>query len=92
MPPCSDRPRPVRRRSATSITDSTIGTIIAAVAVFDTHMLTNAVAAMVPPTIALGRVPTSLSVAKAMRRSSPQRWMASASTKPPRKRKITSAP
>ena len=76
----------MRRRSATSITDSTIGTIIAAVAVFDTHMLTNAVAAIVPATIAFGRVPTNRSVANAMRRSSPQRWIASASTKPPRKR------
>ena len=72
--------------------DSAIGTIIAAVAVFDTHMLTNAVAPMMPATIAAGRVPTSFSVWNAIRRSSPQRWIASASTKPPRKRKITSAP
>jgi len=57
-------PLPVRRRSATSITESTIGTIIAAVAVFDTHMLTSAVAAIVPATIALGRVPTMRSVAR----------------------------
>ena len=86
MPPCSVRPLPVRLRSATSTTDSTIGTIIAAVAVFETHMLRNAVAPMVPATIALGRVPTSRSVKKAMRRSRPQRAIASAITKPPRKR------
>ncbi len=54
MPPSRRAPLPVRRRSTTSITESTIGTIIAAVAVFDTHMLTNAVAAIVPATIAFG--------------------------------------
>ncbi len=86
MPPSSASVLPVRRRNATSTTDSTIGTIIAAVAVFDTHMLMNAVAPMVPATIALGRVPTTRRVRKAIRRSRPQRAMASASTKPPRKR------
>ena len=86
MPPCSVRPLPVRLRSATSITERTIGTIIAAVAVFETHMLRNAVAPIVPATIAFGRVPTSRNVKKAMRRSSPQRAMASAITKPPRNR------
>ena len=73
-------------RAATSTTDSTIGTIIAAVAVFETHMLMKAVAPIVPATIAFGRVPTRRSVMNAMRRSSPQRAMASASTKPPKKR------
>ena len=68
------------------MTDSAIGTIIAAVAVFDTHMLMNAVAPMQPATTPPGRVPTSRSVRNAMRRSSPQRWIVSASTKPPRNR------
>ena len=48
MPPCSARFLPVRRTSARSTTDNAIGTIIAAVAVFDTHMLRNAVAPMIP--------------------------------------------
>ena len=86
MPPSSASDLPQRRRGATSTTDSTIGTIIAAVAVFETHMLMKAVAPIVPATMALGRVPTSRSVMKAMRRSSPQRAIASASTKPPRNR------
>ncbi len=34
-----------------------MGTIIAAQAVFETHMLRNAVAPIVPATIAFGRVP-----------------------------------
>ena len=68
------------------MTDSAIGTIIAAVAVFDTHMLRNAVAPMMPATIAPVRVPTRCRVRNAMRRSRPQRWIAIASTNPPRKR------
>jgi hypothetical protein len=55
-------------------------------------MLMNAVAPMMPATMARGRVPTSRKVRNAIRRSSPQRWIASASTKPPRNRKMTSAP
>ena len=86
MPPCSASVLPVRRDSDRSTTDSAIGTIIAAVAVFDTHMLMNAVAPMMPATMDAGRVPTSRSVWNAIRRSRPQRWMDSASTKPPRNR------
>ena len=86
MPPSSASDLPRRRRSATSTTDSTIGTIIAAVAVLETHMLMNAVAPIVPATMAFARVPTRRSVMNAMRRSSPQRAMASARTKPPKNR------
>ena len=67
-----------------------IGTIMAAQAVFETHMLRNAVTAMKPPTIAPGHAPTRRKMPKAMRRSSPQRSMASPMMKPPMKRKITS--
>ena len=73
------------------MTLNAIGTIMAAHAVFETHMLRKAVTAINPPTIALGRAPTNRRVKKAMRRSSPQRSMASPMMKPPMKRKITSA-
>ena len=42
MPRFGSRPLPVVSAATTSITAITIGTIIAAVAVFDIHMLTNA--------------------------------------------------
>ena len=51
-------PAPVRVRKVMSTTLIAIGTIMAAHAVFETHMLRNAVTAMKPPTIAAGRVPT----------------------------------
>ena len=82
---------PVRVRNTRSMTLSAIGTIMAAHAVFETHMLKNAVTAMKPPMIAPGRAPTRRNVKKAMRRSRPQRSMASPMMKPPMKRKITSA-
>ena len=68
-----------------------IGTIMAAHAVFETHMLRKAVTTMKPPTMAPGRAPTRRRVKKAMRRSRPQRSMASPMMNPPMKRKITSA-
>ena len=86
MPPDSRSPLPVRERSTRSITLTAMGTIIAAHAVFEIHMLRNAVATMKPATIAPGRVPVRRSVKKAMRRSSPQRSMASPRMKPPMKR------
>ena len=67
-----------------------IGVIMAAHAVFETHMLRNAVTTMKPPMMAPGRAPTSRSVKKAMRRSRPQRSMARPMMKPPMNRKITS--
>ena len=81
----------MRLRNTRSMTLSAIGTIMAAHAVFETHMLRNAVTAMKPPTMAPGRAPTRRRVKKAMRRSRPQRSMASPMMKPPMKRKITSA-
>ena len=44
-----------------------MGNIITAVAVFDTHLLKNAVTAMNPPTIRRGCVPTTLRVRSAIR-------------------------
>ncbi len=77
------------RRSTRTTTLSAIGSIIAAVAVLETNMLSTAVASMIPATMFAGRVPTRRRVISAMRRSSPQRCMASASRKPPRNRKMS---
>lgn len=70
--------------------DRPIGSIMTVVAVFDTHMLMNAVAAMNPPTIRAGRMPAVRTVTSAMRRCNPQRCMARASMNPPMKRKMRS--
>ena len=80
----------MRFRRTRSTTLRAIGTIMAAHAVFETHMLRNAVTAMKPPTMAPGRAPTRRRMKNAMRRSRPQRSMDRPMTKPPRKRKITS--
>jgi hypothetical protein len=74
----------------TDIIAIAIGAIIAAVAAFDTHMEMNPDEIMTPATIAPFVVPTMLSVVKAMRLSSPQRWMPAASKNPPKKRKMIS--
>lgn len=49
------------------------GTIMAAVAVFDTHMEMKPVAIITPAIMAPGEVPTNCIVFKAMRLSKPQR-------------------
>ena len=77
---CAERTTPIRAIA--------IGTIIAAVAVFETHADRKPVAAMRPITIRRGSVPKMRIVRSAMRRSKCQRWIAAAMRKPPRKRKI----
>ena len=75
---------------ASRISDSAIGTIIAAVALFEIHMLTKAVAAITPAITRSGDLPARPIAARAILRSSPHRVIAAASMKPPRNRKITS--
>ncbi len=65
-----------------------IGNIMAAVAVFDTKALNTAVAIMKPNTIREGLVATRRNVNKAIRRSRPQRRIASDSKNPPKNKKI----
>jgi hypothetical protein len=65
-----------------------MGSIISAVAVLLTHMLTSADDSRNPATIAGGRVPSRPMSAMATRRCSRQRCIASAIRKPPRKRKM----
>ena len=73
-------------------TETPIGTIITAVAVFETHMLRNAVASMNPPMTRVALVPIARTVSSAMRRCRFHRCMASAIRKPPMNRKMMSAP
>ena len=67
-----------------------MGNIIAAVAVFEIHMEMKAVATMNPSTSRRGLVPTADTMARAIRRCSPQRSMVTAMKNPPMKRKISS--
>ena len=73
-------------------TEMPIGSIITAVAVFDTHMEMKPVAIMKPAIIGPGRSPMMLSVTSAMRRCRFQRCMARAMRKPPRNRKMIGLP
>jgi hypothetical protein len=73
-------------------TDIPIGSIITAVAVFETHIEMNPVAIMKPAIIGPGLSPMMLSVTSAMRRCRFHRCMASAMRKPPRKRKMIGFP
>ncbi len=65
-----------------------MGTIMTAVAVFETHMVIRPVATMRPSTSLFGVVPTASTVTRAMRRCRFQRWMASARKKPPMNMKM----
>jgi hypothetical protein len=71
------------------ITESAIGTIIIAVAVFDTHIDKNHVVIMNPKRIFRGLVPNNIRVIKAIRRCKFHFSIARATIKPPIKRKIT---
>ena len=66
------------------------GSIIAAVAVFEIHMLRKAVAIMNPRINLEGAVPKSVMTFSAIRRCSPDFSIAAAIKKPPMKRKISS--
>ena len=66
-----------------------MGSIITVVAVLLIHMLRKAVAIMNPPTMRSGRVPTTSTVSKAIRRCRFQRSIASAIINPPMNRKIS---
>ena len=65
-----------------------IGNITMVVAVLLTHMLKNAVTAMIPAIMRRGLAPTSRKTLSASRLSSSQTCMARASKNPPRNRKI----
>ena len=75
-----------------SSTEMPMGSIMTAVAVFETHMDRKPVAIMNPAIICGGLVPISRTVSRAMRRCRFQRCMASASRKPPMNRKMTLLP
>lgn len=82
------RTSPPPERSATSAsTESAIGSIISAVAVFDTHIEMNPVAIMTPSTIRLGVVPTTRRVSSAIRRCRCHFCIAIAIRNPPMNRK-----
>ncbi len=78
-------------RTSTS-TDTPMGIIMTAVAVLDTHIDRNPVAIMKPATTIVGLVPMARTVRNAMRRWRFQRCIASATRKPPMKRKMMLLP
>ena len=73
-------------------TEIPMGSIITAVAVFETHMETNPVAIMKPAIIGPGLLPMMDRVMRAIRRCRFQRCMAKAMRKPPRNRKMIGFP
>ena len=75
-----------------SSTDTPIGSIITAVAVFETHMETKPVATMKPRTSRDGLVPIMPTIARAMRLWRFQRCIARARMKPPMNRKMMLLP
>ena len=79
-----------RLRSVTSAsTEVAMGSIISAVAVFETHIDRNPVASIIPSTIRRGDSPTRRSVSSAMRRCRFHFSIAMAIRKPPRNRNTT---
>ena len=75
-------------RAVKASTDIPMGSIMTAVAVLETHMLMNPVAIMNPPISWRGLVPTSNTVASAIRRCRFHRCSARASMNPPMNRKM----
>ena len=69
-----------------------MGSITSTVAVLLIHMLSSALATMMPSTRRAGEPPSFSTVHRAMRRCNPLRSMPRASRKPPRKRKMISLP
>ncbi len=70
------------------MTERPSGSIITAVAVLETHMLSAAAASINAPTMTLRRVPARRRRVSARRRCRPQRSMVSAIMNPPMKRKM----
>jgi len=80
---CSRSPAP-GSGATVATTDRATGSIISVVDVFDTHMLTIAVAVIRPSTSRRGWPPARATIEYAMRWCRRQRSIASASRKPPR--------
>ena len=85
-------PSPPLSSEASISTDTPIGSIITAVAVFDTHMLRNPVAIMNPAITLVDRVPIARTVSRAIRRCRFHRCMAIAMRNPPMNRKMMLLP
>lgn len=81
-----------RSRFTSTSTETPIGSIITAVAVFETHMEMNPVAIMGPRISREGLVPMAPTIASAMRLWRFQRCMARASMNPPMNRKMMLLP
>ncbi len=75
-----------------SMTDRPTANIMMVAAVLEIHIDKKAVAAMKPAMMPPAPVPTTSTMFNAMRRCRPQRCIAAARRKPPRKRKISGWP